>query len=970
MGQRYALLLTDVADSTSLTEQLGDAVAARLWAAHDRLARDLLPPLRGREIDKTDGLLLLFADAADAASYAAAYHSALRTLDPPLSARAGLHVGEVILRENSAADIARGAKPVEVDGIAKATAARIMSIANAGQTLLSSAAKDALGDASVQIRSHGHWKLKGVSEPAELFATGDDPASWAAPAENAKAYRVTHDGELWIPIRQIRHSLPAERDAFIGRRDALDELARRFDGGARVVSLIGIGGTGKTRLATRFASAWLGEFPGGAWFCDLSQARGIEGIAYAVGQALDLTLGKDDPLLQLGHAISARGRCLIVLDNFEQVSRHAEATLGQWLSRAPEARFLVTSRAVLAVAGESVLSLSPLSTADAAALFVQRARAAKVDFQPRGDDEAAIVPLVALLEGLPLAIELAAARVRVMSPRMLLSRMDERFKLLSTGDGRLGRQSTLRATFDWSWDLLSIPERAALAQLSVFEGGFGLQAAEAVLDLSAFEDPPWPPDALQSLVDKSFVRRLSGDRFDLLASVQAYAAEHLCSAGRYPGSGPQAAQAAEARHGAHYASLDERQVTAQRSVELDNLVAACRRAQARGDARTAAQTLEGAWAGIRLRGPFSAGLDLVLLVQSMSALPVALQARVNAVAGRALQALGRVGEARSHYATALGQARQVGDRTREGRLLGSLGNLDANEARMDEARRHFTEALAIARETGNSALECELLSGFGTLDDYLGQLDDARRHYEAALALARRIGDRHWEGGILGNLGGLDMAQGRTADARAHFEASLVVARELGDRQWEGNALCNLGLLHQLQGELAQARDKLESALQVAREIGHPRLESIVLCNLGIVDDAMGNLDDARRRYEAALVVARELGDRRSEGQFLGYLGTLHARQGRFDAARRDLDAGAGLLRELHDLFSLGLLLCGRAEADWLAGAQALAGVALAEAQAIATEVGAGSGSELAVALDRVRSLSASPAPARSPPPP
>jgi predicted ATPase/class 3 adenylate cyclase len=960
MSDRCALLLTDIVDSTRLTERLGDAEAARLWAAHDRLARDLLPTFRGREIDKTDGLLLLFAQAADAAGYVAAYHRSLQTLEPVLKARAGLHVGDVILRENPAADVALGAKPIEVEGIAKATAARIMSVASAGQTLMSSEARQALAGEAWRMQSHGHWRLRGFSQPVELFEIGDADTPFAPPADNRKAYRVVRQGELWLPLRRIGHSLPAERDAFVGRREPLDELARQFDAGARLVCVTGIGGAGKTRLAARFAWAWLGEFPGGAWFCDLSQARGVDGIARAVSQALDVPLGEEDPIVQLGNAIAARGPCLIALDNFEQVSRHAEATLGHWMDRAREARFLVTSRGVLGIAGESVLPLPPLPPADATELFMRRAQAARPDFHPGDEDHAAIAPLVKLLDGLPLAIELAAARVRLMPPHTLLSRMSERFKLLSTSSGRQQRQATLRAAFDWSWELLSLPEKAALSQLSVFEGGFTLQAAEAVLDLSLVDDPPWPPDALQSLVEQSFVRQVQDERFDLLVSVQEYAAEHLRSTGRYAGSGPAAALAAQARHGDYFAGLDEHQATAQRCVELDNLVAACRRAAARRDAAAATHTLQGAWAGLQLRGPFKVGAELAALVASMPGLAPALKTRVDWIAGRALQALGHVAQARQRYDAALAEARSIGDRQHEGQLQSSLGSLDANEGHAEDARRHLAAALLIARESADRALECEVLNGLGTLNNYQGRIDDARADYEAALSLAREIGDRRWEGGVLGNLGNLDAGQGRLAQARVHYQAGLVVARELGNRQWEGNALCNLGLLHHVMGERAEAREKLQAALQAARELGHARLQAIVLCNLGIVDDAMGHPDDARAHYEAALVVARELGDRRSEGQFLGYLGTLNARQHRFDEARGQLDAGAGLLREASDLSSLGVLLCGRAEMEWLSGERERAARSLAEAEAIADDTGAGSGSELAVALERVRSLRSS----------
>src|ERR1700704_1335865 len=311
------------------------------------------------------------------------------------------------------------------------------------------------------------------------------------------------------------------------------------------------------------------------------------------------------------------------------------------------ASFVVTTREVLGLAGEDPLALAPLPAADAAALFVQGAESAKRDFQPTQEDRAAVDPLVKLLECLPLAIELAAARVRVMPPRTLLSRRSERFKLLSSTGGRRDRQATLRSTFDWSWDLLSLPDKAALAQLSVFEGGFTIESAEAGLDLSGYEDEPWTIDTVQSLLDKSFVRQVSDGRFDMLVSVKEYASEHLRTERRFPGSGAAALAAAEVRHSGYFAGLGEKRAVAGACVEIDNLVAACRRAAARGAAEESAGALEGAWAALNLRGPFSVGVELAAVVSGTPGLGAAACAIAERVAGSALDASGKVAEARA-----------------------------------------------------------------------------------------------------------------------------------------------------------------------------------------------------------------------------------------------------------------------------------------------------------------------------------
>ncbi len=444
-----ALLFTDLVDSTLLAERLGDARAAQVWAEHDRHGRELLARHGGREIDHTDGFFLVFDTAADAAGYAMAYQAVLAGLT--LAARVGIHVGTVTLHLNAAADVARGAKPLEVEGLAKPLAARVMAHARGGQVLLTRPARAALGDAlpeGAAIESHGHYRLKGIVEPIELFELGlKGAAAFAPPPDSEKVSRVVRAGdELWQPLRAVRHNLAAERDAFVGRRTEMHALAQRLDGGARVLTVLGPGGSGKTRFVRRYGWTWLGDWPGGVCFCDLSEARSLEGILGAVAFALDVPLSQADPCAQLGHAIAARGRCLVVLDNFEHLVGHAASTLGIWAARAADAAFVVTSRERLHLPGEEIFALEPLALdSDAIELFVARARAQRPGFELTGANRAAIERIVSLLDGLPLAIELAAARVRVMSPAQLVERLRDRFALLSGARGAAARQGTLRA---------------------------------------------------------------------------------------------------------------------------------------------------------------------------------------------------------------------------------------------------------------------------------------------------------------------------------------------------------------------------------------------------------------------------------------------------------------------------------------------------------------------------------------------
>jgi predicted ATPase/class 3 adenylate cyclase len=941
-------LFTDVEGSTTLWEGHPVAMQAAL-ARHDKVLRAAIESCNGRIVKTTgDGVLAVFSAALDGLSASVAAQRALQappsgasSLPPTTSAtglqvairvRMGLHTGAAELRDR------------DYFGPSLNRAARIMSTAHGEQVLLSAATAEAVRarlPRGVTLREMGEHRLKGLPDPERrVQVVAADLRTDFPPLASLAA-----------------HSLPAERDAFVGRREALAELARRLDAGARLVSVLGIGGAGKTRLITRFGWRTLGEFPGGVWFCDLSQARGVDGIVYAVAQGLDLPLGKDDPVTQIGRAIAGRGKCLVILDNFEQVARHAEETLGHWLNRASAARFLASTREVLGLSGEEILALGPLPPSDAAALFLRRAEAAHPGFQPNAEDQAAIEPLVKLLDGLPLAIELAAARVRVLPPRTLLPRMSERFRLLASTGGRVDRQATLRAVFDWSWDLLSVPEKAALAQLSVFEGGFTLESVEAILDLSAYDDAPWPMDALQSLVDKSLVQQVSDDRFDLLVSLQEYAAEHLRTAARYTGSGPAAARAAEARHGAYFAGLDEKAAVAGDCAELDNFVVACRRAAARDDADIAVRALEGAWAGLRLRGPFKVGVELAHVVLASAGLDAGALARVDWIAGRALAHSGKYHEACVRFEASLARAREAGNRAGECRALIGLGNVDFRAGRKDSGFARLEPALALARELNDRILEGDARIILGNLDALLGRMEEARMHFETALAAVKEAGDRGREGHLLCNLCALYTDTGRMDLARLHVEAALAVARQVADRQLEGIALANLGQLQRLQGRCDEAFGDLVAALAIARDVGNANMECSVLLYLGTVCGSMTRFDEAREHFEAALAVSRELGDQRLEGQSLSHLGVLHARQGRFGDARHCLDAGEVLLRAASDRIGLGVLLCGRAETEHLAGIPDAASAALAAAADISTEVEAGTDSELRVALAGVRKL-------------
>ena len=743
-----ALMFTDVVDSTRLVERLGDASAADVWAAHDRRARELLAQHRGHEIDRTDGFFLMFDTAQDAVRFALAYHEALPAIG--MSARVGLHVGAVILRENSPQDVARGAKPVEVEGVAKPLAARVMALAQGGQLLVTGAACEALGNAlpdGAHREWHGHYRLKGIQEPVEIYEIGADrTAAFAPPPDSDKAHRVVRVDDLWSPVRQVRHNLPAERDSFVGRALELRDLAARLDAGQRLITVLGPGGTGKTRFVRRYGRAWLGDWPGGVYFCDLSEARSLDGIFFAVASALDVPLGREDAVVQLGHAIAGRGRCLVILDNFEQLVEHAAATVGRWLDRAPDAAFVVTSRERLHVPGEEIVAVEPLPLDnDAIELFASRARAQRPGFVVSDSNRDAIVEAVRLLDGLPLAIELAAARVRVLSPAQLVERLRDRFALLAGARGAASRQATMRAAIDWSWELLTAWEQDALAQCAVFEGGFTLEAAEAILDLSRFREAPPVDDVVQALVDKSLLRTwLPHDiaRYDIdEPHFGMYLTIHEYASAKLEESGPSERGNAEQRHGKYYARFGTKEAIdalagpggprRQRALalDLDNLVSACRRAVVRADVGVALATCRAAWNVLELKGPFPLGVELAGQVLGIAGIDAASRDAANLVRASAFEKCGRMRDGQELLEAAVAAFRERGDAHAEGLALRQLANVMRQQGKMDEARQALEASLAIHRAEGDRRAESLVLRVLGIVHREQGRLSEAEPLY-------------------------------------------------------------------------------------------------------------------------------------------------------------------------------------------------------------------------------------------------
>jgi predicted ATPase/class 3 adenylate cyclase len=848
------LLFTDIEGSTRLLQQLGERYG-ELRSEHQRLLRTAFRDFGGQEIDtQGDSFFVTFASASDAVQAAVTAQRALSKHPWPTGAvvrvRIGLHTGEPMLAGRSYV------------GLDVHRAARIAAAGHGGQVLLSQATRVLVErdlPAGVSLRDLGTHRLKDIPEPERLFqlVSGDLQAGFP-------------------PLRTLDarpNNLPSRLTSFVGRERETSE-ARRLLGAGRLVTLTGPGGSGKTSLALRVASELLDsehgeEFEDGVFFVALAPIGDPSLVVSTIAQTLGVREAAGGSLLDHLKAALRDKRLLLVLDNFEQILPTAPL-VSELLAAAPRLKILVTSRAVLRLSGEKDYPVPPLALPEvgrelnaeglsryaAVALFVERALDAKPDFMMTDENASAVAEICARVDGLPLAIELAAARVRLLPPRALLARLARRLPLLVGGARDLpARQQTLRDTIAWSYDLLGEEEQALVRQLGVFVGGFTLEAAEAVC---AGESDLL--DGLASLVDKSLLLQAEQQgepRFRMLETIREYALEVLLTSGE--------ATEIQRRHAAHFLALAEaaepelhktQQATWLNRLEWehDNLRAAVRWSLESNDAEPALRLAGALGRFWEVRGFLSEGqrwLDRAL------DLAVAAQPPVSArVKGAALGAAGTLAYVRSEYERAvallqdsLGLWRELGNRAGVATSLHNLSRVRFYQGDHERAVRLCEESLALHRELGDKRGVALSLNTLGVIARNRGNPTAARALLEESLGLFRVLGDPWGIGQLLNNLARVARDLGDWVWTAELCAESLALFREVGDRQGLAWVLSNLAIV-------AHSREAWASAA---------RLFGVVDALRAALGSSSLSMSPAERStYEAAVAVTRsKLGEER-----------------------------------------------------------------------------------------------------------
>jgi predicted ATPase/class 3 adenylate cyclase/Tfp pilus assembly protein PilF len=880
-------LFTDIEGSTKLWER-ERAVMQRAVAEHDAIIRDAVEAHNGYLVKTTgDGAHAAFAVATDALAASIAAQRRLNHHDwgsAVIRSRMGLHTGVAEQRDG------------DYYGPALNRAARLMSAGHGGQILLSMATMELVRDhlsADTALRDLGERRLKDLIRPERVYqvVVPDLPSEFPALKT--------------LDVR--RNNLPAQTTSLIGREREIRAVRSMLaEAQVRLLTLTGVGGTGKTRLALQVAADVVDEFEHGVYFVPVAALRDPSQVMPAIAHALGIEDAQGKPSKENVHDYLREKQVLLVLDNLEQLI-DAGPLVAELLATARRCKVLATSREMLHLSGEHVYpvptlsvpdpkrmpALSALTQYEAVLLFIDRARMLKPDFAVTNATAPAIAEICYQLDGLPLAIELAAGRTQLLQPHQMLKQLSNRLRFVrSSGRDRPARQQTLRGTIDWSHDLLTAGEQTLFRRLSVFHGGCTLDAAQSVCnandDLSVLE-------TMESLVAKSLVKPVdvNGEaRIAMLETVRDYAAERLIATEEH--------LSVTQRHEAYFLNFAEEAKPqlfgANQRLWLRRLENEHENLRSALEFTFAAANSEHSLRFCGALGRFWASRDHVAQGREWCSRALAISGNNDRSPARAASLLtaGRLAYQQGDYPTAealdresLAIYRELDDQSGVASSLNGLGNDAFAQEHYASAQAAFEESLAIYRQLGDEVQVAGALNNLGRLAINRGDLDAADGLLERSLATARRLGDLNGVAGSCGNLGVIALQRGDVPSARRRFEECLKIALELNNQIGIARSLVSLGHVAVSLRDYAQARMRTLESLAIHRELGNRPGIADALLLLANVAYEEADYTVSMTMLEESLQIWRDLGVEWGIGHALSGLASLIAVKGDVQRAAR-----------------------------------------------------------------------------------
>jgi predicted ATPase/class 3 adenylate cyclase len=847
-------LFTDIEGSTKLAQQYPDAMPA-LLAWH----REVLQ----KAIQTQDGYIFqVVGDSFSAAFHSAgeAVHAALDAqiqlhradwTSVPLKVRMGIHTGAATLVDDP---------NIEGPYAGYSTLAltqRVMSAAHGGQTLLSQSTYELTRDAmaeNCQFIDMGEHHLKSILRPVRLYQLDAPDLPRHFPPLKTLNYSP--------------HNLPEQLTSFIGREKEISDIKHLLQS-ARLVTLTGSGGTGKTRLSQEVGAQELTNFAHGVWFIELASLTDPSQIIPAMAQVFGLQEVRSHSLVNIILDYLRDKTMLLILDNCEHLIEACARLADDLLHQCARLKILASSREALGIAGELAYPVPSLAAAESTQLFLERARAVNPNFKRTESNASSVDQICSRLDGIPLAIELAAARIKLLSPEQIAARLDDRFRLLVGGSRTaLPRQQTLRALIDWSYDLLSEPERSALVYVSVFAGGWTFEAAEAVLGPDGLE-------LLSALVDKSLVvieETANGEkRYNLLETIRQYARERLIESGR--------ASTARELHLGYFLQL---------AAEAESKLMGPQMLEALNLLEPELDNIRTALGWVLERNPETA---LRLAVS----LTYFWHGRGHITEGRLW-----LSEALSRW-EALTTESSRDQQVLMAKALWSNGVLSFAQGELIAARSALTESARLARQASEPSTLVMALGMLGFTVVWLGDATTAEAVIEEGTHVAKAINYELGTGQML-------MVQANQAAslqhdftaARAYGEEGLRIMREVGNPFFTAIAIMGLGSVALARGNYAEARTRLEESERLFYELGDRHMALGVQSQRAHIERQLGNYPRAVELYHQSILAWRKLGHRVSLAHEFECLAFIACRQSQPHRAARLLGAAASIRESLN----------------------------------------------------------------------